>query len=58
MCAKGSPAEGGIRLGAKNPLGDLKSVILERIRRSFWAGFPGHFEPDCAVIFNWIPRSL
>jgi hypothetical protein len=31
---------------------------LERILRSFWAGFPGHFEPDFAVIFNWIPWSF
>jgi hypothetical protein len=60
------PCGGGILLGAKNPLRDLKighfgldsPVILSRIARSFSTGFLGHFEPDYAVIrTNEIIRS-
>jgi hypothetical protein len=37
------PTEWGPESVQKNPHRDRKSVTLERILRSFWAGFPGHF---------------
>lgn len=51
------PCEGEAYVCAANPTIDRKPVILERTRRSFWGGHPGHFAADEAVILNRTARS-
>lgn len=51
------PCEGEAYGCAAIPIPDQLPVILERTRRSFWGGHPGHFAADEAVILNRTDRS-